>query len=361
MDKKKIAFVLNGINGGGIDRVVTTFANELVRQGKYEVFLILLHKRVHFFKVRPEVKIIENEVLRNGSSKWKYTINTMAFIRKTIKKIKPDRIISNGEWLNSFVYLSAIGLKYPVYFADHSNPERKGQSPYPLLDKWIYPRVKGVLVLSEAAKQKIQRVFGQKNAFIIDNPVFFPVAKPVEKEDVIISMGRLSPEKGQDVLIKAFALTQGNWKLHLLGDGPVRPALEELVKELGIQDRVVFLGLQQDIALHLSKAKIYVMPSHTENFPMALIEAMAIGLPCVATNCMPWRGDDDFITPGENGLKVPVNDHEQLAAGIDQLIQDEPLRSRLAARALEIKTKYNLENIVENLITSLALNSNGSE
>lgn len=356
MKNKKIAFVLNGINGGGIDRVVTTFANELARQGKYEVYLVLLHKRAHFFNVAPEVKIIENEVLRTKTSKWTYTLSTMRFIRKTFKQIRPDRIISNGEWLNSFVYLSALGLNYPVYFADHSNPERKGQSPFPLLDKIVYPRVKGVLVLSEAARRKIQNSFGQKNAFIIDNPVSFPVARIVEKENVVISMGRLSPEKGQDVLIRAFALIQGNWKLHLLGDGQIRPELEKLVTELKLQDKVVFLGLQKDIAFHLSRAKIYVMPSHTENFPMALIEAMAVGLPCVATDCMPWRGDDDFITNGENGIKVPVGCHEQLASGITQLIEDTDLRYKLATKALEIKDRYNLENIVGNLIQSLSLN-----
>lgn len=356
MNKKKIAFVLNGINGGGIDRVVTTFANELARIGKYEVFLILLHKRPHFFAVSAAVKIIENEVLRSENSKWSYTLNTMGFIRKTVKRIQPDRIISNGEWLNSFVYLSVLGLNYPVYFADHSNPERKGQSPFPLLDKMVYPRVKGVLVLSEAAKLKIQDNYGQKNVFIIDNPVSFPVVKHVEKENVIISMGRLSPEKGQDVLLRAFALVRTNWKLHLLGDGQIRPALEQLADELKIQDRVVFLGLQQDIAFHLSSAKVYVMPSHTENFPMALIEAMAAGLACVATNCMPWRGTDDFITNGENGIKVAVNDHEELAAGIQQLIEDEDLRFRMAQKALEIKDRFNLENVVGHLIKSLALN-----
>ena len=356
MHKKKIVFVLNSISGGGIDRVVTTFANELAKHKLYDVILILLHKKTHFFRVHPDVKIIENDRLRSGGSKWSYTINTIAFLRKTMRKLKPDRVISNGEWLNSFVYLSLTGLKYPVYFADHSNPERKGQSPFPRLDRMIYPRVNGVLVLSEAAKQKIQNEFGQKNVFIVDNPISFPVVQTVKKEDIIITMGRLSPEKGQDVLIRAFALIRGDWKLHLLGDGYTRPSLEKLVNELGLADRVVFLGLQQDIALHLSKAKIYAMPSHTENFPMALIEAMAVGLPCVVTDCMPWRADDDFIINGKNGIKVPVADHIKLAEGIDKLIENADLRGRLGNKALEIRERYNLKNIVDNLIKSLALN-----
>jgi|GEM_PF-1891756 len=356
MDKKKIVFILNSINGGGIDRVVTTFANALASRQKYQIFLVLLHKRPHFFSVHEDVRVIENESIRDGSSKWQYALDTMKFIRKAVKEIKPDRIISNGEWLNSFVYLSAFGLGYPVYFADHSNPERKGQSPFPWLDKMIYPRVKGVLVLSEAARRKIQNSFGQKRVFILDNPVSFPEAQIVEKEDVVICMGRLSPEKGQDVLIRAFALTAGHWKLHLLGDGHTRQSLETLVDELGLRSRVVFLGLQQDIAWHLSRAKVYVMPSHTENFPMALIEAMAMGMPCVATNCMPWRGDDDFILNGVNGIKVPVNDALTLAEGISMLMEDAALRDRFGKNAMNIKDRYNLENIVDKLILSISIN-----
>ncbi|PTT04031.1 hypothetical protein DBR11_00680 [Pedobacter sp. HMWF019] len=355
--KEKIAFILNSIDGGGIDRVVTTFANEIAQAGQYEVVLILLHRKPHFFALHPEVKVIENRAGRKGSSKLRYMLRTGVFVRRTLKELNPLRVVSNGEWLNSFVYLSSWGLSYPIYFTDHSNPERKGQSPFPYMDKLIYPRAKGVLVLSEAAKEKVKNVFGQQRVFVVDNPICFPETSAVEKEDVVICMGRLSPEKGQDVLIRAFSKVESNWKLHLLGDGKMRPSLEKLADELGIRNRVVFLGLQQDIAGFLSKASIYVMPSHTENFPMALLEAMSLGLPCVATNCMPWRKENDFIKGGYNGIKVPVNDPESMAAGLHKLMKDASLRAQFAERAVEIKDRYSLKYIVNDFLTALELNT----
>lgn len=354
--KEKIAFILNSIDGGGIDRVVTTFANEIAESGSYEMVLILLHRKKHFFTLHPEVRVIENKKNRNGSSRLKYMMGTCAFIRRTLSEIKPCRIVSNGEWLNSFVYLSAIGLPFPVYFTDHSNPERKGQSPFPWIDKLVYPRVKGVLVLSEAAKNKVINKLGQQRVFVVDNPVQFPELRVSEQENIVICMGRLSPEKGQDILIRAFAKVPEDWKLHLLGDGKTRAELEKLVDELGIGDRVVFLGLQKDINKYLSKASIYVMPSHTENFPMALLEAMSIGLPCLVTDCMPWRKEDDFIIDGRNGIKVPVSDPDRMALGLNQLIQDPLLRKHFSEKALEIRGRYDLTHIVNDFLRALELN-----
>lgn len=344
----KVAFVLNSISGGGIARVVTNYANRLSNEG-IEVELILMHRKNHLYAVHKDIQIIENPVLRDNSSKLKYTINSVKFLRSTIRKGKYSRIVVNGEWLNAFVFLALIGIKTgELYFFDHSNPNRPNQSPMKLADKFTYNRVDGVLVLSQDAKQKVVNTFKVKNVSVLDNPIEFKDKSELnDSKDIVICMGRLSEEKGQDVLIRAFSKLETSWKLHFLGDGDFKDDLIQLSKELGIEQKVEFLGNQQNIQHFLSRAKIYVMPSHTENFPMALLESMSLGLPVVATNCMPWRGNEDFITHGENGLKVKVNDPDEMAQAIGQLIESKDKRDFFAAKSLEIRDRFNILHSVK--------------
>ena len=348
--KAKIVFVLNTLGGGGIARVVTTLANQIAMQGSYEVYLLVMHKRKRLYEVHDEVKVIEHSAERNQIGKARYILNSVLFIRRSVRQIGTCTVVANGEWLNSFVYLSLMGLGRKVFFADHSNPERAHQSPFAWVDRLVYPRVNGVLVLSEAAKRKVREQYGQHRVLKLDNPVLFPELLNTPRKPVVLCMGRLSPEKGQDILIKAFARTKNDWKLWFLGDGPFREELELLVKKEGIEERVVFLGMQQDTAHYLNQAGLYVMPSLTENFPMALIEAMSLGLPCIASDCMQWRGSADFLQHNINGLKVPVSDYEALAAAIDLLVEDEKLRDYFGVKAKEIRLQFDLDKTVNHFI-----------
>ncbi len=342
----KIVFVLNNIAGGGIARVVTTFANQIAELGTHQVYLVVMHKKPSLYALHPSINIIENQATRKSGGKISYIIQSVLFIRKAIKSIGKCTVIVNGEWLNAFVYLCLKGLVNKIYLADHSNPQRSGQSPFPWMDKYVYPRASGVLVLSEAAKQKVAQQYRQKNILLLDNPVTFPKQLAIPKQKVIICMGRLSAEKGQHILVQAFAKAKNDWQLWFLGDGPSKAELQRLAQDLGIEKRIVFLGMQQDTAHYLNQASIYVMPSLTENFPMALIEAMALGLPCVATDCMPWRKNEDFIIDGINGLKVPVSNAEALANAIDRLVFEEQLRENLGKNAEKIKQQFDLERTV---------------
>lgn len=349
----KIAFILNCLSGGGIARVVATYANALAKDSRHQICLVLLHKMEHFYEIDGRVSIIENPYLRKNLSKMEYALRTFFFLREKLAKSRFDRVISNGEWINSFVYLSSFGITPGLFFADHCNPQRMKQSPFAWLDKWTYKRVAGVLVLSEAARQKIIQRYCQKNVHLLKNPV--ELLKPVNigKENVIISMGRLSPEKGQDILLKAFALIDCNWLLYILGEGEMRGKLEALAQHLGIESRVKFWGNQKDIAYYLSKSKIFVLPSHTENFPMALLEAMSIGLPCVVTDCMAWRASDDFIRDGENGIKVPVDNPQALAEGLKRLIESDQLQKKYSSESLKIREKFDLSQMIKELKVAL--------
>lgn len=349
-----IVFVLNNLAGGGIARVVTTFANQIAQRGTHQVYLVVMHKKPPLYALHPSIKLIENAAKRRSGGKIGYIFRSVFFIRKAVKSIGKCTVVVNGEWLNAFVYLCLKGVVSKIYLADHSNPQRSGQSPFPLMDSYAYPRATGVVVLSEAAKQKVEQKYAQKNILLLDNPVTFPEKITIPKQKVILCMGRLSAEKGQNILIEAFSRTTNDWQLWFLGDGPSRTELERLAKDLGIEKRIVFLGMQQNTAHYLNQASVYVMPSLTENFPMALIEAMSLGLPCVATDCMPWRKDEDFIVDGVNGLKVPVGNAQALAEAIDRLVSDEELRERIAQNAANIKQQFDIDHTVNKFLAYIS-------
>ncbi|WP_124639999.1 glycosyltransferase [Amniculibacterium aquaticum] len=347
----KIGFVLNSLQDGGIARVATTYANLIAENTNNDVYIIVLHKIIPLFEVSSKIKIIENDSIRSVGNKISYTINTFLFLRKVFKEYKFDRLVVNGEWITSFSYFASVntGTK-KVYFFDHSNPLRKKQSPYAFADKIAYKKADNILVLSEAAKEVINKKVPQaKKITIVENPVLFlDKNEKIESKNIIISMGRLSSEKGQDILIKAFAKSDNkDWELHFLGDGPLKAELIKLVEKLNITEKVVFLGNQKNIADFLSTAKIYVMPSKTENFPMALLEVMSLGLPCIVTDCMPWRGDEDFIINNANGIKVPVDGVDEMAMALSRLINNDEERSFFSKKSLEIRERLNLNKTLE--------------
>jgi glycosyltransferase involved in cell wall biosynthesis len=134
-------------------------------------------------------------------------------------------------------------------------------------------------------------------------------------------------------------------KLRLVGDGDLRPQLERMAVELNIQDSLEFLGSRSDIVDLLQQAWGFVLPSRNEGMPNALLEAMACGLPCVATRV---SGSEDVITDGLNGILVEPEEPAQLAHALRSLIEDTELAQRLGqeGRATVVR-EYQLVHIVQ--------------
>ena len=169
----------------------------------------------------------------------------------------------------------------------------------------------------------------------------------------IATVGRLTAIKGQDVLLRAFAHVcsrlspdEGGLRLVLVGDGEERDALEELALSLGISELVVFAGWREDTGDVLRALDIFVLPSINEGMGKALVEAMHVGLPCVATRV---GGVPELIAHGREGLLVePGNSHE-LGAALLRLIGDAEERQRLGQKARVTARAYSVEDMVEKI------------
>lgn len=190
----------------------------------------------------------------------------------------------------------------------------------------------------------------------VDIYKFQPLARPdVQKaERDILCVSRLEYPKGVDVLLHAWGRMMhapDEWRRHLkprlriVGQGIFKPQMERIVAELGIQDSVEFLGLRRDVVDLLQRSWGFVLPSRWEGMPNALLEAMACGLPCVATRV---SGSEDIVTDGVNGLLVAPEEPQAMAEALRQLIENEALMEQLAREArTTIVRDYQIRTIAE--------------
>jgi GalNAc-alpha-(1->4)-GalNAc-alpha-(1->3)-diNAcBac-PP-undecaprenol alpha-1,4-N-acetyl-D-galactosaminyltransferase len=332
--QKKIFIVNNGIDFGGIQLASTNFANYCAFKG-YSVILMTMFKNEHSINLNPSITFYEPEFLRSEFGKFSYSIKLGKLIRKKIIIEKPDVIITHGEWESGFITMLTTGLKIPVYIQNHMNPNLEFRALHEYFNKVFYPRAKGVIALTEYAADVIKKRYRPKSIIALPNPVRKIKRIDVSPEKRIVTIGRLSKEKGHKYLIEAISkMNLDGWVLDIIGDGPERKSLEELVEKNSLVDKVFFHGMQKDISLYLSRSKIFVLPSLSEAFPLALIEAMSLGLACISTDCL--AGNSVIIENEVNGLVVKPADSNQLMNSMNLLINNESLCQRLSIKALEI-------------------------
>jgi glycosyltransferase involved in cell wall biosynthesis len=198
---------------------------------------------------------------------------------------------------------------------------------------------------------------GMSNAGAMPNPLHVtPESAAALTDPVVVRLGRFSHEKGQDMLLESWREVTGrhpSWRLRLYGSGPEEGALRRQVSELNLGASVEFPGPTSDLEGALTGASVFALSSREEGFPMAILEAMAYGLPTVAFDCAP--GVRELITDDHDGLIVTPGNTTEFAAALDRLISDAGLRHRLGAAARESVRRYDLDTILDRWERQFAL------
>jgi glycosyltransferase involved in cell wall biosynthesis len=275
-------------------------------------------------------------------------------LRRAIRGKKPDAVISLLGGTNVLALLSTVGMGVPVIVSEHTDPRKE-----PLPGVWqplrriAYRRAARVVSVSAAIDSYFEWIAEPKRA-VIPNPIDFA---ELEQEGpglefpwphAVVAMGRLAPEKGFDLLIEAFASLAerfADWGLAILGEGGLRGELESLASRAGLADRVLLPGAISSPGNTLKKAELFVLSSRWEALPMALVEAMACGLPVVATECL--AGAAELVRPGQNGVLVPTQNVPALAAAMAELMQEPAKRRVLGQNAAASVRQFDLDRIVE--------------
>jgi GalNAc-alpha-(1->4)-GalNAc-alpha-(1->3)-diNAcBac-PP-undecaprenol alpha-1,4-N-acetyl-D-galactosaminyltransferase len=365
----RVVLMIPTLGPGGAERVMTLLAAGLAARG-HEVSLLTLGRTGEdFFAVDPRVRRIGLGLV-GGSASALHALQTntkrVRALRRVVSTINPDAVVSFMTSMNVLTLFACAGLRTRVVVSERIDPQSHRESrSWSWLRRVAYRHADAIVVQTEAAARWFRALVGERPAVIVlPNPVAaladsdrpsVQVAKPF-----ILAAGRLVPQKGFDVLVRAFALVakeSAELRLAIAGDGPQARALQELVAELRLEQRVIFLGAVSGLPALMREADAFVLSSRYEGFPNVLLEALACGVPVVSTDCP--GGPREILQDGEFGLLVPCEDPAALAAALCRVASDVSLRGRLSALAPLATAKYALDRVVahweELLLTSGAV------
>jgi GalNAc-alpha-(1->4)-GalNAc-alpha-(1->3)-diNAcBac-PP-undecaprenol alpha-1,4-N-acetyl-D-galactosaminyltransferase len=353
----RLTLVISSLGRGGAERVLSILAGAWTEQGHQVTLLTFDHDEPPAYPLHPSV------VLRNlnltGYSKnlvegLSRNVTRVRVLRRAIRESRPAIVISFLDMVNVLTVLATRGMNVPVIVSERIDP-----SLYDIGRVWnflrrsVYPFADALVCQTASALARFQTMT-RIRGFTIPNPVLPPPGIASRPEDqpstcghVLIAMGRLVPQKGFDLLLKAFARLapkHPDWNLTILGAGPMLEALKQQSKSLALDSRVHFAGAVADPFPVLRSADLFVFSSRFEGFGMALAEAMACGLPVVSFDCP--EGPAVIIRHGVDGLLVPPEDLSALTAALDRLMGDPQERRRLAVRAPEVLERFSPARIL---------------
>ena len=341
----KIEFFVGEFSEGGAERVISILANELASRG-HEVAILKYFNSINYYKTDERIKINSLEELTGTKSKLKNII----YLHKHLRGFD-GVFVSFLAPFNVLALIANIGNKTPLIVADRNDPSKLPGNKYlRILRDYLYRYADRVIVQTNKNKAYFSNKVQTKTE-VIYNPLILNdmegKALEAKKEKIIINIGRLEPQKNQDMLIDTFKIFHERYpeyKLFIYGEGSYRKELESRVDSLGLNDCIYLPGNVKDIFERLCSCEFFVLSSNYEGMPNALIEAMGLGVPIISTKV---SGATDLVKDGINGLLIDVNDSDSLYDSMIKLAESEELRRKLSLEAVKIVAMLNSKNICD--------------
>jgi GalNAc-alpha-(1->4)-GalNAc-alpha-(1->3)-diNAcBac-PP-undecaprenol alpha-1,4-N-acetyl-D-galactosaminyltransferase len=350
MNKKKIVFLIQSLQPGGMEKVMAQLLDSFSCKPDLEIHLILYGiNRDIFYAIPESINIHYPDFVFNKNKRFFSTLKTLKFIRLKIKKIKPYSILSFGEYWNSFVLISLLGTKNRVFVSDRCQPNKSLGKIHDVIRRYLYPLAEGVIAQTSQAKEIYSNLFKNTNVKVIGNPItIHKHTNKIVRENIILSVGRLIESKNHDRLIRMFSeIDIENWKLVILGGDAIKQnnlqKLRALVTELGMEHKIELLGTVSDPETYYRKSKIFAFTSSSEGFPNVIGEALSHGLPVISYNCV--AGPSDLIDDAENGFLIEVFDDENYKQQLTEMMKNTTLWNYLQRNTVDSVKKYSKEPI----------------
>lgn len=345
-NKKKVIFITNILGNGGAGRVMATIANYLVNENyQIEVYSFLDNYDVYEINDKITNKVIKCKSKINYIKK----IERILKLRKIFKENKYATIISFEYFVNMQTVLAKLFLKNKLIISERNDPSRHGNSFF--IDKLrniLYRNANILVCQTNDAKEYFPKSI-QKKSIIIPNPIMsnLPNRFIGERKKEIVTFCRIEKQKNLKLMIDAFILINKDYPDYILsiyGDGSEKQELIRYVDKLQISEKIKFYGFTNDIHSKIIDKAMFVSSSDYEGISNSMIESMAIGLPCVVTDC-PCGGAKMMIEDKVNGILVEVGNVKSLYTGIKSIIKDDEMANRISINAEKIKIKLNQEDI----------------
>lgn len=343
----KIAISLVVLTTGGAERFASTLANYLTEKGD-EVSIICSYKEPSFhYKLDERIRVFEifpKERYKDGIIHYFGTFNRMLIVRKLIKEIKPDILFSFYSNNSTQDTLSTIGLNTPVVIGERDAFFMNSGKRSEFIRKITYKLASGFVYQTTFAKEILERYnLKNKPSIVLKNPVYindYPDEIDICSKMKIVCAGRLDKNKNFIGVIRAFSLIANNYKniiLEIYGDGPELNNLKNEAEKLNIDNQVYFRGITNNIVEALVGARCFVLFSNLEGYPNILLEAMAVGVPVIASDC-PVGACSELIKENETGLLVSVGSVNELANKIDYILSNVEESKIMAEKARYVRT-----------------------
>ena len=340
----KIVFVVPDMAGGGTEHVIALLANEFVRRGVDTAILSFAGSQ-QAYPLDKRVETVSVGEASNGS--FMVRMKRLSAMRDYFKKNRGCCILSFSTYGTGFIVLSTLGLGRNMLVSERTDPRSCDHKAY---RNFFYHFARRLVCQTQEAVGCFPKSL-QKRACVIANPLREDLPAPYTglRRKSIVTAGRLEPVKNQKMLLEAFSefsKVHDDYILEFFGQGSLEAELKAYTKELGLKSRVVFHGFCADYQKKIADSSIFVLCSDYEGVSNSLIEALAIGLPVIATDC-PIGGCRTYIRNGENGLLIPVGDREALLVAMLSLAGDPELSSRLSEKAGKIRMECSVEKIAD--------------
>ena len=359
---QKIAFHLNSLQQGGAERVVSNLANRFAKEG-YEVVIATEWYGTDEFALDQKVRRVHVGLTKEDENRSRISkmLRRIWYLRRFMKKEKPDVVVAFTRGVLYRALAAGIGTGIPVVISVRTDPvghydKKADKLRIPLL----FPHAAGCVFQTEGAKAFFAPYLQENSRIILNplNPKYVGVPEPAVRTKDVVQSGRLVDFKNQPMLIRAFLKVHEkhpDYTLKIYGpdskDG-TKEILESIIHENYAEDFVKLMGGSNTLEKDLADAALYAFSSDWEGLPNALMEAMALGLPVVSTDC-PCGGPKTLIEDGVNGLLVPIMDEKAMTDGILRLIEDRELAERLGREARKISERANEDAVFEQWQTYL--------
>lgn len=337
---KKVVFVANRLGGGGAERILILLANSLHNQG-CETIIISLNKNVQSYKT--DVPVIELDSI-SGKKQVKQ-------LRNEIKRMNPDTVVAFEYHVAIKVVAATLGIRCRLVVSERNDPHKlDAQLVKRVMRNFAYQHSDILVCQTNDAKAYFSKRI-QKKSVVILNPITdkLPEWNLENHNKTIINFCRLEKQKNIPLLLEAFSKVHekhSDYSLAIYGSGNEEQYIQQLITDMNLSDCVSLAPFVSDIHNIAAQSAMFVSSSDFEGLSNSMLEAMAMGMPVVCTDC-PIGGARMVIQNRVNGLLVPIRDKETLANAMIWMIEHPEMINQISCEAEKIKVSLSKHKIIE--------------